>query len=110
MKDRTILCPCEDVELREIHDAVERGYTDLEAVKRLTAVTTGPCQGTWCLKATLVALAEATDRDPGELGSISHRPPVDGVPLGALAGAPLPEDEGTEQTPGERRGPSPEGT
>lgn len=101
MRSRTIVCPCEDVELEEIHEAIELGYEDLEALKRLTAVTTGPCQGKWCLRATLEIMAEATDRDLEALGSITHRPPLHGVPLGALARCPIgeeAEDETSEDT------------
>ncbi len=88
MKDRTIVCPCEDVELEAIEAAVERGYTGLEEVKRLTAVTTGPCQGKWCLETTIRILAELTDCDPESFGGITHRQPVRGVPLAVLAEHP----------------------
>ncbi|MDX1611529.1 MAG: (2Fe-2S)-binding protein [Candidatus Thermoplasmatota archaeon] len=94
MTDRTFVCTCEDVELQEIEESIERGYTTIEGLKRATAVTTGPCQGAWCLGATLRVLAKATDQDPGELGAITHRPPTHGAPLGALAKAPLPDDAG----------------
>ncbi len=95
MRSRTIVCPCEDVELKEIHEAIERGYEDLEALKRLTAVTTGPCQGKWCLRATLEVMAEATDQELEALGSITHRPPLHGVPLGALARCPIGDEGAT---------------
>lgn len=84
---RRVVCPCEDVLVEDVEEAVELGYTGLEPVKRLTAVTTGPCQGRWCLRTTIELLAELTDRDPEELGSITHRQPVKGVPLAALAEA-----------------------
>lgn len=85
MKDRTIVCPCEDVELHAIQEAIDRGYTSLEPLKRVTAVTTGPCQGKWCLSATIRVLAEETGKDPESIGGITHRQPVQGVPLAALA-------------------------
>lgn len=94
MRDRTIICPCEDVELREIEEAIELGYTALEPIKRVTAVTTGPCQGKWCLHATIEALAERTDRDPEELGGITHRQPIREVPLAALACCPAADPDG----------------
>lgn len=102
MRDRTIVCPCEDVELHEIEEAIELGYTDLEPIKRLTAVTTGPCQGKWCLSATIRILAEATDRDPETLGGITHRQPVRGVPLAALAEQP---DASEDRPPWDEEGP-----
>lgn len=83
--------------LREdVEEAVELGYTDLEEVKRLTAVTTGPCQGRWCQRATIELLADLTDADVESLGSITHRQPTEGVPLKVLAEADDPE-EGDEQ-------------
>lgn len=90
---RRVLCPCEDVLVEDVEEAVELGYEGLEEVKRLTAVTTGPCQGRWCLRATIELLAEMTDQDTEELGSITHRQPVDPVPLAALAEAPDPHAE-----------------
>lgn len=103
MRDRTIICPCEDVELHEVLEAIERGYASLETLKRSTAVTTGPCQGKWCLHATIEVLAEATDRDPEELGGITHRQPVRGVPLAALAEVEEPDiddETGTDEGDG----------
>jgi bacterioferritin-associated ferredoxin len=87
-----VLCPCEDVLVEDLEEAVELGYTDLEPIKRVTAVTTGPCQGRWCLRATIELLAEMTDRSAEELGSITHRQPVKPVPLDTLAEAPTPEE------------------
>lgn len=80
-----MVCPCEDVLVEDIEEAVELGYRGIEPVKRLTAVTTGPCQGRWCLRATIELVAELTGTEPDELGSITHRQPVRGVPLAALA-------------------------
>lgn len=97
MKDRTIVCPCEDVELEAIEEAVERGYTGLEEVKRLTAATTGPCQGKWCLETTIRVLADLTGRDPESFGGITHRQPVRGVPLAVLARHP--EADPASETP-----------
>lgn len=102
MRSRTMVCPCEDIEQEEVEAAIERGYTDLEALKRATAVTTGPCQGKHCLSATLRLLAEATGRDPDSLGSITHRPPIVPIPLGALARCPAAsQGPGEDATPDE---------
>lgn len=93
---RCVVCPCEDVLVEDIQEAVDRGYTELEPVKRVTAVTTGPCQGSWCLRATIELLAEQTDTDPEQLGSITHRQPVCGVPLATLAASQASAPEGEE--------------
>lgn len=86
------MCPCEDIEREEVEGAIARGYTTLESLKRVTAVTTGPCQGKWCLPATIRLLAEATGRDPATLGTITHRPPLLPTPLGALARSPAADE------------------
>lgn len=87
-RPRTILCPCEDVELEHVVNAVEHGYDTIETLKRSTGAATGPCQGQWCLRACIEALAQATGRNPETIGTITHRPPVHGVPLAALGQAP----------------------
>jgi len=96
---RCVLCPCEDVLVEDVEEAIELGYEALEPVKRVTAVTTGPCQGRWCLRATIELLAEKTDKTAEELGSITHRQPVDPVPLAALAEAPAPGNEDEAEDP-----------
>ena len=39
MKDDTIICRCEDVTWGEIRQALEKGYTSLDEIKRITSVT-----------------------------------------------------------------------
>ena len=46
---RTFLCRCEDVTVEDVRRAFEKGYRDLESVKRYTGLGTGPCQGKTCL-------------------------------------------------------------
>jgi NAD(P)H-nitrite reductase large subunit len=54
---KTILCHCEDVELDELHSAMDQGYGDVESLKRYTGIGTGKCQGKCCLIQTLRILA-----------------------------------------------------
>lgn len=113
-RSRTIVCPCEDVELEHVVNAVEHGYDTIETLKRSTGAATGPCQGQWCLRACIEALAQATGRDPETIGTITHRPPVHGVPLAALAQAPCAQahadtEEGEEHEGSEDGGESEEG-
>ncbi len=42
------ICPCEDVRVRDIEQAIADGYADIELVKRHTGAATGPCQGKLC--------------------------------------------------------------
>jgi bacterioferritin-associated ferredoxin len=89
---KTILCPCEDITLSEVRDAIAKGYATVEDVKRYTGLATGSCQGRLCLVPCVELLAQATGRTPDELGVIRFRPPVEPVPLGLLAAGANQED------------------
>ncbi|MCA1812873.1 MAG: (2Fe-2S)-binding protein [Halobacteriales archaeon] len=80
---KRIVCPCEDLTDRDIERATDVAGLDLEAVKRFCGVATGPCQGKQCLLATQQLLRELGAAEPG---TIVHRPPVNPLPLGLLAG------------------------
>ncbi|HLY77207.1 MAG TPA: (2Fe-2S)-binding protein, partial [Thermoplasmata archaeon] len=84
---------CEDVLLREVRDAVARGYRGLEVVKRYTGIGTGLCQGRYCLPDALLVLSILEGRSPPEVGYIRQRPPVLPTPLAAFAGLPEPAPE-----------------
>ncbi|MCI4335760.1 MAG: 2Fe-2S iron-sulfur cluster-binding protein [Thermoplasmata archaeon] len=88
---RAILCPCEDILVHEVEDAVRSGYRGIEVIKRMTGVGTGLCQGRFCLPDTLLLLSILEDRPPSEVGYITQRPPVLPVSLESLATIP---DEG----------------
>ena len=89
-RGKWILCPCEDVLLREVEEASARGFRGIEVVKRLTAVGTGLCQGRYCLPDALLVLAILENRAPSEVGYITQRPPFLPTPLETLAA--LPDD------------------
>jgi bacterioferritin-associated ferredoxin len=80
---KTLVCRCEDVTLHELDDAMKRGFTDLESVKRYTGFGTGWCQGKSCL-----ALAAQLIRERGGDASnpMTPRPPFHPVKLAVLAG------------------------
>jgi len=94
---KTLLCPCEDLTLEEVEDAIRDGYTTMEDVKRFTGLATGSCQGRLCLVPCLVVLQRLTGKGVEDLGLITFRPPLDPVPLallGAGGGPGLGDDEG----------------
>jgi NAD(P)H-nitrite reductase large subunit len=76
-------CRCEDVTLHDLEDAIARGHTDIESLKRYTGFGTGWCQGKWCvaLCARLLTLRGGSAALP-----ITPRPPLHPIPLGALVG------------------------
>jgi NAD(P)H-nitrite reductase large subunit len=82
---KAILCPCEDITVREVADAIEDGYDTVEDIKRYTGLATGSCQGKLCLEPCIALLAERTGKLPQELGLIRFRAPVEPIPLGLLA-------------------------
>ena len=88
----TLLCRCEEITLTEVRAAVDQGARDLQAVKLLTRLGMGPCQGRNCAPSTGIYLCQMTGCTPAQVGRINPRPPVRPVTLGALAHA--------EQIPG----------
>src|SRR4051794_38770182 len=40
--DKTVVCACEDVTLHDVQDAMTRGLSDIESIKRYTGFGTGP--------------------------------------------------------------------
>jgi hypothetical protein len=80
-----VLCPCEDVLLEELENAVARGYRGMELGMRYTGVGTGLCQGRYCLPEAILLLAILEERPPPEVGFVTQRPPLEPTPLGTLA-------------------------
>lgn len=87
---KSVVCACEDVLLRELLEANERGYRGIEVTKRYTGLGTGLCQGRYCLPDAILLLSQWEDRPPPEVGYITQRPPVVPTPLNALAGLAQP--------------------
>ena len=83
---KNFLCICEDVTAKDIVDAIDEGFDDLQMLKRYSTATMGPCQGKMCLKSLVGLCAQSTGRSVGETGVTTSRPPLQPVPLAALAG------------------------
>lgn len=88
---KTILCHCEDVDVEEVHSALDQGFGDLETLRRYTGIGTGKCQGKCCIVQTLRVLAAAAEErgegrqkrrkhgltgDPRDLHLPTARPPI----------------------------------
>jgi D-hydroxyproline dehydrogenase subunit alpha len=86
---QTIVCRCEDVTTAELRAALAAHphLGTLDAVKLLTRVGMGPCQGRMCQPTVTRVIAGATGRTPTELGPYRARPPLKPLPLAALADA-----------------------
>ena len=77
-------CLCEDVLLRDVVDAYERGYETLEKIKRYTALGTGVCQGRLCKYASAMLLSYLERVPLGSIGLIRQRPPLEPVEIRLL--------------------------
>lgn len=76
----------EDLQVKDIVNAVADGYGELELVKRFSTVGMGPSQGRHAALATARLVASKTDRSVAEIGVTTARPPFGGEKLGVLAG------------------------
>lgn len=92
---KALVCPCEDVTLAEIEHAIERGYRDLESVKRYTGFGTGMCQGKQC-EAAVARLLERHAHPPprpDQLLAFTPRPPLFPTELSFWASQPVDQPE-----------------
>jgi NAD(P)H-nitrite reductase large subunit len=80
---KALACRCEDVTVHDLEDAIARGHTDIESLKRYTGFGTGWCQGKWCVALCARLLVE---RGGSAALPITPRPPVHPLALGDLAG------------------------
>jgi len=83
MADKIFLCRCEDVTVKELREAIDRGHSDMESAKRYTGFGTGWCQGKQCAALAARLLVEAggeTSQAP-----FTPRPPFHPVALSELA-------------------------
>ncbi|QZY52588.1 (2Fe-2S)-binding protein [Leucobacter tenebrionis] len=81
---RAVICPCHDVTVGDIEDAIDHGHTDPETIKRATAVYMGACQGKFCSPLVQRLLADRGVERAGEQRRPAARIPVVPVPLGML--------------------------
>jgi D-hydroxyproline dehydrogenase subunit alpha len=85
----TVVCRCEDVTAGVLREALAANphLGTLDAVKLLTRVGMGPCQGRMCQHTVTQIMAASTGRPPADLGPYRARLPVKPIPLAALAAA-----------------------
>lgn len=76
-----IVCRCEEVAAHSLRDAVKYGHDTPAALKRITRVGMGRCQGRYCGP----VVARICSGEPGEFDLFAPRPPAKPVPIRALA-------------------------
>ncbi|MTH99156.1 2Fe-2S iron-sulfur cluster-binding protein [Roseibium sp. RKSG952] len=85
----------EDIQVKDLQNAVKEGYRELELIKRFTTVGMGPSQGRHSALATARVVAKATDRSVDQIGVTTARPPFGPVTLGVLSGRHHPAERRT---------------
>jgi thioredoxin reductase len=88
----TVVCRCEELTAAELDRAIASS-TDVNAVKAISRVTMGMCQGRNCQRHVAAAIARRHGRSMGELAVATPRMPVRPVAIAAVADASI-EDGG----------------
>jgi sarcosine oxidase, subunit alpha len=79
----------EDLQVKDLQDAIAEGYDHIELLKRYSTVGMGPSQGRHSALATARIAARATGRPIGEVGTTTARPPFAPEKFAHLAGRSL---------------------
>jgi len=85
MEDKTIVCRCSDVTLKDIRVLIAKGYTTFDEIKRISRVGMGPCQGRTCAQIVLREISLATGKPISEIMPGTYRPPVKAIKMGAVS-------------------------
>lgn len=83
-KENVIICRCEDITLKDLHDLFNQGYTDFEEIKRLTRLGMGPCQANTCGFLVQREIAKFLGVSIDKVKTPKVRPPLMGVKLNAI--------------------------
>jgi len=93
MEDKTIVCRCSDITIEEIREAIHKGYTSFDEIKRVLRTGMGPCQGRTCMPIILREISIITGVPVEELTPGRNRPPVSAISLGSIADQEEADDE-----------------
>jgi NADPH-dependent 2,4-dienoyl-CoA reductase/sulfur reductase-like enzyme len=85
LTDETVVCRCEEVKVKAINQILDGGFHHIEAIKRLTRLGMGRCQGRFCYPTLLGMLAQRHSFDEIISEDFSGRPPVKPLPLGLFS-------------------------
>lgn len=83
---KTFVCLCEDVTPKDLYQAIDEGFDEMQTLKRYSTLSMGPCQGKMCLRPAIELCSKYTGRTMDETGSTTSRPPLRPLTLGTLAG------------------------
>ena len=80
-----IICRCEEIGMKEILAAIQKGDRNLNSIKRRTRAGMGLCQGKTCSKMIARMICQETGIKADELDPASKRQPVNPITLGTMA-------------------------
>ncbi|MFN0136721.1 MAG: glycine cleavage T C-terminal barrel domain-containing protein [Phycisphaerae bacterium] len=76
----------EDLQLKDLANAAQEGFDNIELLKRYTTIGMGPSQGKHSNMNAIRILAKLLKTTPGEVGTTTSRPFYHPVPMSHLAG------------------------
>ena len=82
--ENTIVCRCEDVNLKEVRDLIKEGFKTVEEIKRRTRCGMGPCQGRTCTQIIIREIANITGINIRDIIPSTFRAPIKNIKLGVL--------------------------
>ena len=85
-----IICRCEDVTYEDILAIIEKGYTDIEEIRRYLRCGMGVCQGRTCMRLVKQILNEKGIKD---VKLPKSRPPTKPVSVNAMCKKHTDKDE-----------------
>ena len=84
-QEQVIVCRCEEITLGEIREWIDRGYDNVNELKRVLRVGMGPCQGRGCQDILLREIARRTGKPLDQVEPGTVRPAVKPIKAGLLA-------------------------
>ena len=83
-KNNIMICRCEDISLKDLHDVLNEGFTSIEEIKRILRVGMGACQGNTCNLLVQREVAKFLNIPLSEVKTQKVRPLITGVKLKAI--------------------------
>jgi bacterioferritin-associated ferredoxin len=80
------LCRCEEITSSRVRELSEKGFHALRALRRVSRVGLGYCQGRFCQAMLREEFSTVTSRKPEDVGTFKVRPPVRPVKISRLGG------------------------
>ncbi|MBS4015562.1 MAG: (2Fe-2S)-binding protein [Candidatus Latescibacteria bacterium] len=85
MKNKIVICRCEEITEQEIIAVIKQGYTSLDEIKRILRCGMGHCQGRSCQMIIARILSRMTKQPIEKIIFPSSRPPLKPIPIKTLA-------------------------